>query len=67
MDEKKSFWFEMLKWALPSGAIVIASTIIDCNSKQRDENLAEFQAYEKFVDLLIANNDSTGVKQNLVT
>jgi hypothetical protein len=66
MDEKKGFWFELLKWAMPSGALIIATTIIDCNSRQRDENLAEFKSYEKFVDLLIANNDSTGVKKQLV-
>ena len=52
--EKNSWLFDLLKWALPSGAIVIATTIVDCNSRLRDEKLAEFKSFDKFVDLLVA-------------
>ena len=40
---------------------MIATTIVDCNSRLRDEKLAEFKSFDKFVDLLVAKERGVGV------
>ena len=60
--EKQKMLIDTLKWFIASVLIVVIALIVDSNFKKRDLMLRELDQYDKFVDLLIANNNTIGAQ-----
>jgi hypothetical protein len=60
--DRQKMWIENIKWFIASVLIVVIALIVDSNFKKRDLMLRELDQYDKFVDLLIANNNTIGAQ-----
>jgi|WetSurMetagenome_2_1015567.scaffolds.fasta_scaffold02787_2 hypothetical protein len=60
--DRQKMWIENIKWFIASVLIVVVALIVDSNFKKRDLMLRELDQYDKFVDLLIANNNTIGAQ-----
>jgi hypothetical protein len=63
--DKQKLLIETIKWFIASVLIVVVTLIVDSNFKKRDLMLKELDQYDKFVDLLIANNNTIGAQYKL--
>jgi hypothetical protein len=63
-DERLKIWLDLLKWAVASVGIVIATLIIDSGFKDREIGIKELSLYNDHVDL-VTNSENVAQRRLL--